>query len=161
MAPVDLPTAPPDSRAPSLPAAATGAEPLPAQILRRIPPIHTLSDRGAPLELTLDPPELGTIRISVTRGTEGMVLHLQADQPDTLDLLRRHGSMLAAEMQRQGLEQGSFSFSGRQGGQDRQAAPAPVPPDPDRTPAHRPQAEPPAPPAARSIARGQSLDLRL
>lgn len=106
--------------------------------------------------MTLDPPELGTIRLSVTRGAEGMVLHLHADQPDTLDLLRRHGGALAEELQRQGLEHGSFSFSGGRDGPPQRAQPAPAQPiamAPETPQSHRPDAAP--------TPRRGSLDLRL
>ena len=78
----------------------------------------------APLELVLDPPELGQIRLAVSRGPEGMVLHLQADQADTLELLRRHGAALGEELTRHGLNGAAFSFSRRQEGH---AAPRPMP----------------------------------
>ena len=157
-------SAPADSRIPPGAAPAPAAsEPIPAQVLRHLHPARLTADRDAPLEITLDPPELGTIRISVSRGTDGMVLHLQADQPETLDLLRRHGAVLSAELQRQGLEQGSFSFSGRQDGQDRQATPAPPPPplEPGRVITPHQPADRLAPPATHGPGSGQSLDLRL
>lgn len=115
-----------------------------------------MGEHDTPLELTLDPPELGSIRISVSRGPEGMILHLQAELPETLDLLRRNGGALADELQRQGLDHSAFSFSGRQDGQG-------------RTPPRGTSVPPPSPPAsagdplrpAPTRTGGSSLDLRL
>ena len=92
----------------------TGASPILHQVAHRLAALPGLPDRDAPLELTLDPPELGSIRVSVSRGAEGLVLHLHADLPDTLELLRRHGGTLMQELQRQGLDHTGFSFSGQQ-----------------------------------------------
>lgn len=131
------------------------------QIAQRLGNQPTLPDRTAPLELTLDPPELGTVRLSVSRGQDGMVLHLHADNPDTLDLLRRHAPALSHELQRQGLENSSFSFSGQQGHRPQPELAPHRPPDQaaDQTqPTPAPAAQSPvqAPRAARS-----GLDLRL
>lgn len=94
------------------------------QIAARLTQMAELPTPDAPLELVLDPPELGQIRLAVSRGPEGMVLHLQADQADTLELLRRHGAALGEELTRHGLNGAAFSFSGRQEGH---AAPRPMP----------------------------------
>jgi len=102
------------------PAPTPRADPVPTQIAQRIISMPAMTERDAPLELTLDPPELGTIRVSFSRGTEGMVLHLQADLPETLDLLRRNGAALMQELQRQGLDHAGFSFSGRDPGGQQQ-----------------------------------------
>lgn len=138
------------------PAASSHPPPVPVQLARQLALAPPLGERDAPLELTLDPPELGSIRISVSRGPEGLVLHLQADLPETLDLLRRNGAALADELQRQGLDHGSFSFSGGQDGRGR------APPHPVQAPAAAPppaDAALPRPMPAR--AAGSSLDLRL
>lgn len=116
---------PSDNRAHHLPATPPArTEPLAAQLAQRLAATPMTPDHDAPLELTLDPPELGTIRVSISRGAEGMVLHLQADLPETLDLLRRHGGALAQELQRQGLDHSGFSFSS-QNESGRQATTAP------------------------------------
>jgi flagellar hook-length control protein FliK len=105
---------------PTEPAAIPRPDPVPTQLAQRLASVPMMTDRDAPLELTLDPPELGAIRVSVSRGTEGMVLHLQADLPETLDLLRRNGAALMQELQRQGLDHAGFSFSGRDPGGQQQ-----------------------------------------
>lgn len=134
-------------------------EHLASQVAHRLAALPTLSDRDAPLELTLDPPELGTIRVSVSRGPEGMVLHLQADLPETLDLLRRHGGALAQELGRQGLDQTGFSFSSEHHG-GRQTPSGPGSASSRDQPAFVTPTPPPTPQVGvRSQAGG--LDLRL
>jgi flagellar hook-length control protein FliK len=136
-------------------------EPVTTQIAHRILSMPAMTERDAPLELTLDPPELGQIRISVTRGTDGMILHLHADQPETLDLLRRHGGALMQELQRQGLDHAGYSFSGRdQGGQQQKPGAAPVITAEDSAQTHPTRTPHPTQSAAGTS--GQSgLDIRL
>ncbi len=164
--PVSIPDAPLPAPAhadirPTEPAPIPRPDPVPTQLAQRIAAVPMMTDRDAPLELTLDPPELGAIRVSVSRGAEGMVLHLQADLPETLDLLRRNGAALMQELQRQGLDHAGFSFSGRDPGgqQHRPDAPPPVVREDDAQihPSHIPDRSPVA-----SARTGQSgLDIRL
>lgn len=146
---------------PTEPAPTPRPDPVPTQLAQRLASIPMMTDRDAPLELTLDPPELGAIRVSVSRGTEGMVLHLQADLPETLDLLRRNGAALMQELQRQGLDHAGFSFSGRDpGGQQHRPDARPIMTREDGTqrhPTHIPDRSPVA-----SARTGQpGLDIRL
>lgn len=131
-------------------------QPVTSQLAQRLATATALPTGDAPLEMTLDPPELGTIRLSVTRGTEGMVLHLQADLSETLDLLRRHGGALAEELQRHGLEHGSFSFSGGRDGHRPRPTLAPL-----AAIAEAPDSPPPIQPEAAPLAGRGALDLRL
>lgn len=72
---------------------------------------HTLSDR--PVEITLNPEELGRVRM-VLSGSEGqMVVHIQVEKTETGDLMRRHLNMLAEDFQSLGYSDVSFSFSGQ------------------------------------------------
>ncbi|MGI3184778.1 flagellar hook-length control protein FliK [Nioella aestuarii] len=133
-------------------------DPVTTQLVHRIASLPTMTERDAPLELTLDPPELGSIRVSVSRGPEGMILHLQAEQPESLELLRRHGNALMQELQRQGLDHAGYSFSGSAGGgQDRsQGGSALIPPE-DIVQDH-PNRPPTTPPV---ITGASGLDIRL
>lgn len=65
----------------------------------------------ATLELRLDPPELGQVRMTLGLSDQGVTLHLVADRPETLDLLRRHVALLGEEFARQGLGASSFTFA--------------------------------------------------
>ena len=67
------------SRGPDPVVSAPAVAPPAQQIAARLARMAELPTPDAPLELVLDPPELGQIRLAVSRGPEGMVLHLQAD----------------------------------------------------------------------------------
>lgn len=156
-----LPTPAHSDIRPTEPAAIPRPDPVPMQLAQRIAAVPMMTDRDAPLELTLDPPELGAIRVSVSRGTEGMVLHLQADLPETLDLLRRNGAALMQELQRQGLDHAGFSFSGRDpGGQQHRPDAQPLGAREDDAQIH-PTHSPEPSQIASARTRQSGLDIRL
>jgi len=68
------------------------------------------------LEIRLDPPELGSVRMLMSMSDHGLSLHVFADRGDTLELLRRHVSLLAADLSRLGFGSAAFSFHGGDGG---------------------------------------------
>jgi len=102
----------PVTGSPAAPALAR-AQQIAAQITAQTANLTSIADRAAPLEIALDPPELGQLRISVARGEDGIVLNVAVDRPETLELMRRHAGLLSQEFQRHGLENTGFSFSGR------------------------------------------------
>lgn len=112
-----------------------------------------------PVEIALDPPELGRVRLSLVEINGAMTLSITAERPETADLMRRHLSLLTEEFARQGLDAPMVDISG--GGQgerqarddDRPALSAP-PPHPIDTPAMTMRTGP-----ATGAATG--LDLRL
>ncbi len=113
---------------------------------------------GNATEILLDPEELGRVRLSLQPGDMSMVVVIQADRPETADLMRRHIDQLAQEFRSLGYQDVSFSFGQ---GRDR---PRPEPPQGnhhDSGPAapHEMIAAEPASPA-RTTAAGH-LDLRL
>lgn len=67
------------------------------------------------IEVTLNPRELGRVRISMTPTETGMHILLQADRPEIIDLLRRNAETLAEEFSGAGYASISFAFDG--GGQ--------------------------------------------
>ena len=69
-----------------------------------------ITDTGA--EIALDPPELGRVRMIVTEVAGGLALTITAERPETLDLFRRHASMLAGEFAREGFTDTNFAFEG-------------------------------------------------
>jgi len=74
-------------------------------------------------DLSLNPAELGKVRISLTAGESGMTVIIQADRPETLDLLRRHADSLGQDFRDMGYGSTSFTFEDgsqtpRNGGQD-------------------------------------------
>ncbi|MBO6603386.1 MAG: flagellar hook-length control protein FliK [Roseicyclus sp.] len=69
-----------------------------------------------PIEIALDPPELGRVRMVFSHVDGGLVLAITADRPETLDLMRRHADLLAREFSDAGLGGTAFSFQGQQNG---------------------------------------------
>ena len=72
------------------------------------------------IEIRLSPDELGRVKLSMVPGEAGLVVQLVAERPETLDLLRRHADLLAAELRDAGYSGLQFSFSG-EGGNKTQA----------------------------------------
>jgi len=66
-------------------------------------------ERG--IDLLLNPAELGRVRISLSPGDAGLTVHIVADRPETLDLMRRHIDMLAQDFQSIGYEATDFAFA--------------------------------------------------
>lgn len=73
------------------------------------------AELGGPIDIALDPPELGRVRLSLVEVNGVMTLSITAERPETADLMRRHLSLLADEFARQGLDAPSVDISG--GGQ--------------------------------------------
>ncbi len=66
-------------------------------------------DRG--VELTLSPEELGRVRMMLSTHDGALTLSIQADRPETIDLMRRHIDQLAQDFRDLGFADVSFSFS--------------------------------------------------
>lgn len=79
--------------------------------------IATGAARGAdrPVEVVLNPAELGRVRLSMTASDGMMIVSITADRAETLDLMRRHSDTLAQEFQDIGYEGTKFEF-GKGGG---------------------------------------------
>lgn len=111
---------------------------------------------GSRVELRLAPEELGRVTLSFQPDGDGVRVHLVAERPDTLDLIRRHAADLEAELRAAGYDSASFSFAS--GGREREGSSedggwrqtADSPPDPD-----------PMRPADSGSAGAGALDLRL
>ncbi len=121
-----------------------------AEVARQMP------DR--PVELTLNPDELGRVRLTFTLTDGGINVAVLAERGETMDLLRRHIETLAQEFRDMGYSDVGFQFSqngqantdGGDGAADhRQTVNAPMP-EPD-----------PTPPAKLSLEPSTGLDLRL
>jgi hypothetical protein len=110
------------------------------------------------IEVRLSPEELGRVRVSMIPGEAGLVIQLVAERPETLELLRRHADLLAADLQDAGYTGLEFSFSREDRGHD----PSDTGPGPRTDPTIEKTAMQPAAPqgVARSVADG-TLDLRL
>jgi hypothetical protein len=155
IAPIPKGTEPPQTQDGAVPIRA-GITPIPMtdEILRLV----QIAPNG-PVTLTLRPDDLGTLRFEMTQTDKGLHIHLAVDQPQTLDLLRRQGDQLLADLRQAGFAGASLSFAGG-GTQD-----APSQHNAQMPDATRPTGPPPAvdhrPPPPRPIASPGTLDLRL
>ena len=72
--------------------------------------------RGA-VEVALQPEDLGRVRLSFTVAEAGLTVTVQAERPETLEMLRRHIDLLGTDLRERGFGDVSFEF-GRQNGGD-------------------------------------------
>jgi len=139
----------------SLHAAVTTALPpqVPAQIAAAL-----AARPERPLEVRLAPVELGGLTVNLLQDGDVLRVVVQADRPETLDLLRRNGEILLGELRLAGFSGAALSFADGGGAHDRRASallhaapaadlPPPVPPANTQTP--------------RPAQTAQGLDLRL
>ncbi|MGB7240575.1 MAG: flagellar hook-length control protein FliK, partial [Sulfitobacter sp.] len=82
-----------------------------AEAIRQLP--------GGPVELALNPEELGRVRLSIATSEAGIVVNVLAERPETLILMRRNIDQLAAEFHSLGYGQIDFSFDGGQSNENR------------------------------------------
>lgn len=64
-----------------------------------------------PVEVTLSPDELGRVRMTLATHDGNLNMAIQADRPETLDLLRRHIDSLAQDFRDMGFDDLNFSFA--------------------------------------------------
>ena len=67
------------------------------------------------VEITLSPEELGRVRLGMAPQEAGIVVHVMAERPETIDLLRRHISALETAFAAIGYEDIHFDFAGSAG----------------------------------------------
>ncbi len=117
------------------------------------------AEPGGAIDIALDPPELGRVRLSIVEVAGTMTLSITAERPETADLMRRNLALLADAFARQGLDAPSVDISGGgQGGHHPREEGPRLPFDAQDQPSLRltsPSAEKAAPMAA------GGLDLRL
>lgn len=77
--------------------------------------VRTTSDNS--VAITLKPAELGRVQISMSTSEAGVVVHVIAERPETLELMRRHIDQLANEFQDIGYGQSEFRFDGAGSGE--------------------------------------------
>ncbi|MCI2400225.1 flagellar hook-length control protein FliK [Aliiroseovarius subalbicans] len=70
---------------------------------------RALPDR--PVELTLNPEELGRLRLTFTVESGAMAVAVTVERPETLDLMRRHIDLLGQDLRELGYREVSFAFS--------------------------------------------------
>jgi len=85
--------------------------PLPQHIARQIvEALQSMPNR--PVEISLNPEELGRVRLALSSSETGIVVNVLAERQETVDLLRRHISHLEAAFLDIGYADIAFSFSG-------------------------------------------------
>jgi len=142
-------------------AGATGAQAEGQAATRQIADaVRLLPGRGS-VEVALHPEELGRVRVSFTPAEAGLTVTIQAERPETLEILRRHVDLLGHDLRGQGFGDVAFEFRNGEGRDDRRPGGAP----PGDNPADK-AADAPVGPAtgiARSARpnRAAGLDLRL
>lgn len=82
---------------------------LPTHPMAQVVQMAHMLDQG-PVELALNPEELGHVRMSLGQSEGGMVVNIIAERLETYDLLRRNADSLARDLLALGYEQVSFSF---------------------------------------------------
>ncbi len=92
---------------------------LPAQVLRQLVDVVSRHP-DKPVEILLNPEELGRVRL-VLSGTESQVsLHIHSERPETADFIRRHLDQLAEDFRALGYDNLSFAFGQDHEGQRHQ-----------------------------------------
>lgn len=141
----------PTTQAAAPPQALRSSPGLPDQILTALRKLENNE-----IELQLDPPELGGLRITLKTEGELAQVRFAADRPETMDLLRRSRGDLQEGLNEQGFSHVSFSFEGRDHedpGPEQAGQPPPSALRPDDNPLHA---------AATAVRQGSDgLDLRL
>jgi flagellar hook-length control protein FliK len=100
-----------DISAPKSHAASVAQGPIKPGLSSQIMPhVADLSvSKGERIEITLSPDELGRVRLSATQTEAGVVLVVQAERPETLDLMRRHMPDLLRDLQDMGFADINYS----------------------------------------------------
>lgn len=110
---------------------------------------------GQSVDISLDPKELGRVRMALSTSETGMTVVITAERPETQELMRRNIDQLAQEFQSLGYENMSFEFQGESADRDgaSDSSPSDTRPDHDAVESAR------TPKAYRLASTG--LDLRL
>jgi len=103
------------------------AKPLPGLRDQILTALRSLDDNA--IEIQLDPPELGSLRIILK--TDGDLAHvrLAADRPETMELLRRSRSEFQEGLNEEGFRQVNFSFERSDSDSGESDRPAALPSD--------------------------------
>ena len=88
-------------------------------MVRQLADAVRMSDKNL-IELAMDPPELGKVRMSMSEAGGVMTVSIAAENQATSELMRRHIDMLRKDFMELGYQDVSFSFE--QNGRDGQQA---------------------------------------
>ena len=112
------------------------------------------------VEISLDPVELGKVRLTLNMTESGMAVQLLADRPETLELMRKNTDALTAEFLEMGYAEVGFQFAQNRDGKPDEGIDKPaIWAEPTGT---QHQIDGPQVPAVtKSFSQGDQLDLRL
>jgi flagellar hook-length control protein FliK len=71
---------------------------------------------GGPVEISLQPEELGRVRMTVSTTDAAVIIAIVAERQDTFEMMRRHATALSRELANLGFEGVELSFEQRGGG---------------------------------------------
>jgi hypothetical protein len=98
----------------SLPLAAAAHPAAPQQTLPQTLPAELAQIAAqrpdGPVDLLLNPEDLGRLRFEMTQSPEGLRVVLSIEQPETLDLVRRHAEQFLTELRQAGFGSATLSF---------------------------------------------------
>ena len=90
-------------------ASAVGRADVPRHVAMQIgEAVRAMPDR--PVDIALNPEELGRVRLSISISEGGVTLSVLAERPETLDMMRRHADQLARELADLGFASIDLSF---------------------------------------------------
>ena len=142
-----------------------GAQPQPGGAPQQAPQVSAqiaqaiANGPGDVVELTLQPEELGKLRLSLAPTESGITIGVLAERSDTADLVRRHLDQLTQDLRQQGYRDVRFDFG--QGGQDRPPQQSPHRPA-EVAPAMIADPASPASPVPSALAHsGTGIDIRV
>ncbi|RUS59743.1 flagellar hook-length control protein FliK [Pseudorhodobacter sp. E13] len=73
---------------------------------------HAAPGKAKTIELTLAPEELGQVRLLLQPDGDKMRIVVQAERPETLEMLRRNTEAFSSELRQSGFANTSFTFGG-------------------------------------------------
>lgn len=73
--------------------------------------VHAMLDRTGPQSDTSTPEDLGRVQVTLHRDGDDWRVVVSADNPETLDLMRRHADQLQQDLAQQGLAGAHLDFS--------------------------------------------------
>jgi len=111
---VKEPQPPPNTPTPAAPPIPTTTLQTPVPMPALVQHIRQHAAPGKPTasELSLAPEELGKLRILMTPDGDKLRIVIQAERPETLELLRRNSDSFTADLRQSGFAGASFSFGG-------------------------------------------------
>ena len=121
--------APPFHRIDPIPIAAPKLILVPAQTVQHIAEqivVSVAKDDSATTEISLDPEELGRVRLHMTVTDQTVQIVIAAERPETSDLMRRHLDVLQQEFRSLGFQSVDLGFADDGGRNSPKEAPKPT-----------------------------------